>query len=247
MHYKLEICAFTPESALSAQKGGADRIELCSALSEGGLTPSYSTIKEIRKLLGISINVLIRPRAGDFLYTKTEFEIMKKDIKICKELGINGVVSGILLPNGRIDRERTAELVRTAKPMGFTFHRAFDMAKDVFKALEDVIETGADRILTSGQAETAEKGIGVIEKLVEASDEWVEIIAGGGINEKNIKKIALATRAREFHLSASALKRSRMRYVNKNLIPQRTEYGNIETDERKVRRVKHILNKVSGA
>jgi len=148
MKFKLEICADSVQSAIDAQKAGASRVELCDNLLEGGTTPSYGTITSARDNLEIGLHVLIRPRAGDFLYSDLEFQIMRRDIKICKECGTDGIVIGILKKEGTIDVERTAELVKLAHPMSVTFHRAFDMCINPEQGLEDIIASGADRVLT---------------------------------------------------------------------------------------------------
>jgi len=151
MEFKLEICVDSAISALNAQSAGADRIELCDNLGEGGTTPGYGMIISARNNLSIGIHVLIRPRGGDFLYSDTEYDIMRRDIELCGENGIDGIVTGILLPDGTIDVERTARLIEFAYPMTATFHRAFDMCADPVRGIEDVIATGASRLLTSGQ------------------------------------------------------------------------------------------------
>ena len=156
--YLIEVCAAHVQSAIAAQEGGAKRVELCDNLYEGGTTPGYAAIKVTREKLNIGINVMIRPRGSDFCYSDLEFEMMKEDIKVCKELGVDGVVFGILLPDGNVDIERTNILVELAKPMSITFHRAFDVTPDPFKALEDIIDLGIDRILTAGQKNTVPDG-----------------------------------------------------------------------------------------
>jgi copper homeostasis protein len=201
MKFKLEICVDNIVSAIIAQESGADRIELCGSLPEGGTTPGLGTIRSVRENVSIGLHVIIRPRGGDFLYSKAEYEIMKRDIEICGENEVNGVVLGILLPDGNIDVERTARLIEYARPMSATFHRAYDLTDDALKSLEDVISTGAGRLLTSGQHNKAEDGLDLISKLVEISDDRIIIMPGSGINELNIRMIANITRAKEFHLT----------------------------------------------
>jgi len=154
MDFKLEICVDSIESAINAQVAGAHRIELCDNLPEGGTTPSFGMIASVRANLSIGIHVIIRPRGGDFLYSDTEFDIMRRDIEMCGEAGVEGVVIGILRTNGSVDTERTSKLVELAQPMSVTFHRAFDLCSDPFSGLQEIIETGASRVLTSGQKNT---------------------------------------------------------------------------------------------
>jgi copper homeostasis protein len=201
MKFKLEICVDNIASAIIAQESGADRIELCGSLPEGGTTPGLGTIRYVRENVSIGLHVIIRPRGGDFLYSKAEYEIMKRDIDICGENDVNGIVLGILLPDGNIDVERTAKLIEFSRPMSATFHRAFDLTDDPLKSLEAVISTGSDRLLTSGQMNKAEDGLDLINKLVEISDDRIIIMPGSGINESNIRLIAESTHAKEFHLT----------------------------------------------
>ena len=164
--FKFEICANSVESCLAAQEGGADRVELCAGIPEGGTTPSYGEIKLARKLLTkTKLHVIIRPRGGDFLYTPLELERMEEDIRICRELGVDGVVFGCLTEEGEIDREANRRLVELARPMSVTFHRAFDRTADPMKALEDIISLGCNRILTSGQQPKAIDGISLLAQL----------------------------------------------------------------------------------
>lgn len=212
MEFKLEICVDTVESAIEAQKAGADRIELCSSLPEGGTTPGFGTIVSARNNLTIGLHVIIRPRGGDFLYSDLDFDLMRRDIDICGESGVDGVVIGILLPDGTIDIDRTARLIEFARPMSVTFHRAFDMCEDPFIALEKVIDAGADRLLTSGQSNKAEEGIKVIKQLISQAANRIIIMPGSGINQANISKIALGTGANEFHLTGRKVIESEMIY-----------------------------------
>jgi copper homeostasis protein len=201
MKFKLEICVDNVESAIMAQNAGADRIELCTNLPEGGTTPGFGMISSVRNNLTIAVNVIIRPRGGDFLYSDPEYDIMRREIEACAECGIDGVVLGILLPGGEIDIERTANLVEHARPMSVTFHRAFDMCYDPFFGLEDIIAAGADRLLTSGQKNKAEDGTGLISDLIAAANGRIIIMPGSGINSSNILTIAKETHAKEFHLT----------------------------------------------
>jgi copper homeostasis protein len=212
MNFKLEICVDSIESAISAQSAGADRVELCSNLMEGGTTPGLGTIASVRDSLSIALNVLIRPRGGDFLYSDAEYDIMRRDIDICGEIGVDGIALGILRTDGEIDVERTKKLIEIAYPMGVTFHRAFDMCTDPFKGLEHIIDSGAQRLLTSGQENKAESGVGLIRQLTELAGNRIIIMPGSGINENNISSIARETGAQEFHLTAGKTIESEMSY-----------------------------------
>lgn len=235
----LEICANSLASALAAQRGGAQRIELCENLNEGGTTPSYGTIKRVRELLDIKVYVLIRPRAGDFLYSDEEFAIIKEDIKICKQLGCDGVVLGLLDKDGNIDKERTKELARLAGPMGVTFHRAFDCSNDALKALEDVIDCGCERILTSGMRNTAIDGASLLKTLIQQAADRIAIMPGSGINEENIIELKEITRAKEYHTSAKTVVKSGMMYQN----PVIANMGDVEiSNEERIRRIFNLLN-----
>ena len=209
----VEVCANSFSSALAAQKAGAHRIELCSSLNSGGLTPSAGTIKSVLKTLDIPVFVLIRPRAGDFLYSREEFEVMKEDIIYAKNRGAAGVVLGILNADAEIDVERCSELVSLAKPMQVTFHRAFDRVMSSSSALEDVIKTGATRILTSGLSEKAVNGKQTIRKLVEQANGRIAIMAGGGINPQNAAEIVSDTGVKEIHASCSVSLNSKMTWL----------------------------------
>lgn len=214
MKILFEACVDSVESAINAETGGADRIELCANLLEGGITPSYAMIKLVQEKLHIPVNVLVRSRGGDFLYTDYEFEVMRKDIEFCKQAGVNGVVIGILKDDGTIDKTRTQKLIEAAKPMNVTFHRAFDMTRDPEEALSVLIELGVDRLLTSGQEADVHKGIPTLKKLVELAGEKIVIMPGGGVNESNIKEVAEKTGAKEIHASAREKARSKMNYIN---------------------------------
>jgi copper homeostasis protein len=211
---KIEVCANSFESALAASEGGAGRVELCSAMLEGGLTPSYATIEMVKQKIDIKLNVIIRPRGGDFCYSASEFEVMKRDIEIAKEIGSNAVVFGILLPDGRIDVARTRELVQIASPMEVTFHRAFDMCNDLFVALEELKKLKIQRILTSGGKQTALLGISTLAELVKRAGSEIIIMPGSGVKPENIVDLINGTGAREFHLSGTIRTESQMKYRN---------------------------------
>ena len=198
----LEICANSYQSAKNAQNARAHRIELCSELSIGGITPSYGLIKQVIPELDIETFVLIRPRSGNFCYTDDEFEIMKKDIQICKDLECHGIVSGVLNPNKTIDIERTRELLELSKPLSFTFHRAFDIVPNAKEALEQLIDLGVDRILTSGQQPKAIDGFDTLIRLKQQAKNRITILVGSGINSENAKLFKDAG-FDEIHASAS--------------------------------------------
>ncbi len=200
---KLEICANSYQSAKNAQDAGAHRIELCQELSVGGITPTYGLLKQVIENLEIPVFVLIRPRSGNFVYSDAEFEIMKNDIQLCKELGCKGIVSGVLNLDKTIDIERTKELVELSKPLTFTFHRAFDEVANPKEALEQLIDLGVERVLTSGQASSAELGLHLLKELNEMAGERIILLAGGGISSENASKFKEA-RFKEIHASASS-------------------------------------------
>ena len=247
----LEICAASVASCTAAQEGGADRIELCDNLLEGGTTPGYATILTAREKVSIALYPIIRPRGGDFLYDETEFSIMKKDIQLCKQAGCDGVVIGLLTPAGKVDKERTRELVELAWPMGVTFHRAFDMTDDPFEALEDIISTGCERILTSGQRNTAPEGAALIAQLVNKAAGRISIMAGSGVREHNIAELVRTSGATEFHTTAKAYIDSRMVYRNPDVsmggIPGVPEYGIAVTQAEQVKRIRQEAEAVLNA
>jgi copper homeostasis protein len=217
MHFKLEVIGFNIESCILAQAAGAHRIELCDNPGEGGTTPSYGFIKAARENLQIELYPIIRPRGGDFLYSEAGFEVIKADVKICKELGCDGVVIGILNPDGTVDKKRCAALVAIAYPLGVTFHRAFDRVKDASRALEDIIEIGCERILTSGLVPNALDGAETLAALIKQADERIIIMPGSGVRADNIIELAQKTGAIEFHTSARMNVDSKMDYQNSGM------------------------------
>ncbi len=246
--YKLEICLDSVESAIIAQEAGADRIELCDNLLEGGTTPSLGMVQLARKHLHIGLQVIIRPRGGDFCYSDLEFAVMQQDVMNAKEAGADGVVLGILHPDGTVDIKRTKELVDLARPMVVTFHRAFDMTKDPFQALEDIIVTGADRILTSGQKNSALEGMSLIKELVRIANDRISIMPGAGINENNIEFILQNTHAKEFHMSANMRIDSQMDFRSKHISmggkTQTAEFEIRRSDFAKVKKIKTLLENI---
>ena len=243
---ELEICVFSVESAMSAQKAGADRVELCSGFTEGGLTPSAGTIRLARKLLNIECYVMIRPRGGDFCYSDMEFEQMRRDIEYAKSCGVDGVVLGVLQPNGHVNIVRTRELVQHASPLQVTFHRAFDLTADPFRALDDIVVCGCRRILTSGQKATAVEGLEIIRELVSYSAGRIDIMAGSGVNPDNAQKFIEAG-VQALHFSAKKVKHSRMTYRNPAVPVMQanavTDYNLIDVDKDKIRKMTEILQK----
>jgi copper homeostasis protein len=232
--FKLEVIGFNIESCILAQTTGAHRIELCDNPGEGGTTPSYGFIKAARENLQIELYPIIRPRGGDFLYGDAEFEVMKDDVKTCKELGCDGVVIGILNADGTVDKRRCKELVKIAYPLGVTFHRAFDRVKDAAQALEDVIEIGCERILTSGLVPNALDGAETLAALIKQADERIIIMPGSGVRADNIIELAKKTGAVEFHTSARMNIDSKMDYKNEAM---KENLKSVSLDEEEVKRI----------
>lgn len=235
----LEICANSVVSAVAAQQGGADRVELCDNMAEGGTTPGYATMAKARELLQIQLYPIIRPRGGDFLYNELEFELMWKDIELCKQMGCDGVVIGLLTADGKIDKKRTKLLVDLTWPLGVTFHRAFDRCIEPLEALEDIIETGCERILTSGQQSSALQGAELIHKLVEKADDRIAIMAGAGVRVNNIAELVKKTKAKEYHSTAKTMVKSKMQFKNDLAIKDENNEWHISvTDAEMVRQLR---------
>lgn len=230
---KIEIVVYNIESALKAQEGGADRIELCDNPGEGGTTPSSGTIEAVRQNVNLDVYVMIRPRGGDFHYNNYEFHSMKRDISQCQKISVDGVVFGILNPDGTIDKKRCKELIDKTKPLKVTCHRAFDMTRDPFEALEDCIEVGFDRILTSGHQAQALKGADLIGELIKKANGRIAIMPGSGVNENTVQEILSKSNATEIHFSATSSRESGMIYRN----PSIAGMGSDEGSEFKVRTV----------
>lgn len=213
----MEVCANSLASAIAAQNGGAIRVELCDNLAEGGTTPSHGQIELAKKMLKIKVYPIVRPRGGDFLYSDLEFELIKADIKTCKALKCDGIVTGVLNADGRVDMDKCAELIALAAPMPVTFHRAFDMSNDLEQALEDIISLGFERILTSGGAASAMEGADKIAGLIRQAEGRIIIMPGAGISTVNITALIQRTGATEFHASAKSPVESKMRHRNPHL------------------------------
>lgn len=226
----LEIAAGSLASALAAQEGGADRVELCGSLAEGGITPSYGTLALVRDRVRIPVYVLIRPRGGDFLYGDAEFEIMRRDVEACERVGCDGVVIGALDADGNVD-PRCRELVKAAGALGVTFHRAIDASADLGRSLEDIIALGCERVLTSGGSANALAGAEVIAGLVKQANGRILVMAGAGIRSGNLAEVARLTGAHEFHGSARAVLRSGMRYLNPALLDLAPDIEQSSVDE----------------
>ena len=238
MSYIIEIASSDFITTQSALAGGADRIELCANLAEGGTTPSLGTIKKCREIFSVLLYPIIRPRGGDFLFTNDEFEIMLQDVKQCKILGCDGVVIGMLLADGNIDVANCSKLVEAAYPMGVTFHRAFDRCKNPFEALEQIIEMGCERILTSGQMPSVMDGAELVTSLNKKADERIIIMPGSGVRKENIKMLATQTGCTEFHSSLRGKSKSQMQFIHPDFQnPEETNWNNaIVADEvRKLR------------
>ena len=210
----IELCVEGIDGFLAAQEAGADRVELCASLMEGGLTPSLATIRAAVKAAKIPVHVIIRPRGGDFLYSQAEFDSMVEDVRALREEGVAGVVIGCLTPDGRIDEARTKALVEAARPMSVTCHRAFDMTADAHAALEALVRCGVDRVLTSGQRDTAVDGIAILKSAVEQAAGRIVIMGCGALNAGNIRKVREETGLAEMHFAALKTVPSGMAFRN---------------------------------
>ena len=242
MKYLLEVIGFNIESCMLAQAAGANRIELCDNPVEGGTTPSYGFIKAAREVLQISLFPIIRPRGGDFLYTDAEFEVLKNDVKLCKQLGCDGVVIGILNEDGTIDKKRCSQLVELAYPLGVTFHRAFDRVNNPAQALEDVIDIGCERILTSGLQPNAPEGATQIASLIKQAGERIIIMPGSGVRADNLMELANKTGANEFHSSARKNIDSMMKYTNTTM---QENLQSVSVDEDEIRKMAGFISKLN--
>ena len=240
----IEVCCFSIESCISAELGGAKRIELCASLYEGGTTPSAGLIKLAKQKTSLQIHAMIRPRGGDFCYSEDEILVMQEDIRMAKELGCDGVVLGILQKDGKVNIVQTKAMVELAKPMPVTFHRAIDMTPDYQEALENIIKAGCDRILTSGQKNTAFEGIEAIENLVKQAHGRIEIMAGSGVNADNAQAL-IHTGVDALHLTGKASRDSEMTYRKAGMtmggLSEVPEYEIVYSDVEKIRAVVNAL------
>jgi copper homeostasis protein len=214
LNFVIEIATTDYAGTEAAFHGGADRIELCTALSEGGLTPSFGLIKKCREKFSFPIFPIIRPRSGDFLYSDDEYKIIKNEVAFCKEIGCDGIVVGFLKKDGGIDKKRTSKIVERAYPMEVSFHRAFDRCIDPYQGMEDIIEAGCQRILTSGQQVTAIEGAELIKNLIVSAGNRIIVMPGSGIRKENIKALAEVTGAEEFHTSLRSTIKSKMEFIH---------------------------------
>lgn len=245
-NYILECCVDSVESAINAKSGGASRIELCSNLIIGGTTPDIALVGEIRKHTDIRIHALIRPRFGDFCYSKYEMEIMKSQIRALKEAGVEGVVIGVLDENGNLDISKMQELLQEASGLSVTLHRAFDMCRDPFQALDEAIQLGINTILTSGQKQSAWEGRELLKELIEKADGRIDIMAGAGIGASVIQKLIPVTGGTSYHMSGKVTLDSQMKYRKVDVsmgLPSLSEYEIWQTSEEAVRAAVEVLEK----
>ncbi|XP_046856020.1 copper homeostasis protein cutC homolog isoform X1 [Xenia sp. Carnegie-2017] len=243
----MEVCVDSVRSAINAEIGGAKRIELCTDLLEGGVSPSVGLLKVVKRKVSLPVFVMIRPRGGDFFYSETEFEVMIEDCKQLINAGADGIVFGILDRHGKIDVKCCQYIIDLVKPLPVTFHRAFDMVPDQSVALESLINIGCSRVLTSGARPTAVEGLHSIKNLVQQARERILIMPGGGINEDNLLEILKSTGAKEFHGSAKVWVPSQMQFKNTlvHIGTSMEEYGHMEASLEKIRRLTKIANVLS--
>lgn len=246
-NFVLECCVDSVDSAINAANGGAVRLELCGNLIIGGTTPSPSLFKEIKKYTDIPVNVLIRPRFGDFCYNSHEIEIMRDEIKIFQEMGANAVVIGVLNPDGMLNRNAMEKLIEAAGDMKITLHRAFDVCKDPYSTMEEAISLGINTILTSGQKNSCIAGEELLKELVEKAQDRIEILVGAGVDADAIRELAPKTRAKSFHMSGKITKDSAMDYRKQGVnmgLPSFSEFEIWETSEEKVREARKVLEEL---
>ena len=244
MEYVLEACVDSVESAIAAQQGGAKRVELCGNLIIGGTSPGKALFQSVRKYTDLEIRVLLRPRFGDFCYDKYEFEIMKEDVQMYRELGADGIVTGILLPDGELDAERMQTLICKAGNADVALHRAFDVCSDPYETLEQAVDLGIGTILTSGQKNSAWEGRELLRELVRRSDGRIEILVGAGVSPETIEKLVPFTGAQAYHMSGKVTLESRMRFRRDGVsmgFPGFSEYEIWQTDADNIRRAVDVL------
>ncbi len=242
----IEVCVDSVASALAAEAGGADRLELCQDLCEGGLTPSAGLLAVVRERVKLPVAVMIRPRGADFCYSAAEFEVMRRDLQFAKQAGANMIVLGLLTPDGSVDVARTKELIALARPLPVTFHRAFDMGRDAKSALEELIGLGVERVLTSGLERNVIAGLDTIVALMKQARGRITIVPGGGISEQNLPQILAATSAKEFHVSASTPQESAMTFRNPRVVMGRgvvpPEFSFTRASETRVRTFRQLAD-----
>lgn len=245
MGYTLECCVDSVESAIAAKKGGADRLELCSALVIGGLSPSQALYRKIREQADIPIRVLLRPRFGDFCYTDYEHEILKEEVRSFRKLGADGIVIGTMKPDGTLNLEQMKELMEEAQGMTVTLHRAFDMCKDPFQTLEEAKRLGIHTILTSGQKNVCTEGMDLLKELVEQAQGKTEILVGGGVDASVLPVLAEKTKAKAFHMSGKVSIESEMQYRKQDVsmgVASVSEYEIWRTSEKRIREARRVLD-----
>lgn len=243
--YLLEACVDSVESALAAQRGGADRLELCGSLIIGGVTPSPALYEEIRRVSDIRIHALIRPRFGDFCYTDHEFEIIRNEVKMFRKLGAEGVVIGILTKDGNLNMEQMKALMEEAQGMSVTLHRAFDVCRDPMEALQQAKELGIRTILTSGQGNTCVAGRELLKELVSAAGDDIDIMVGSGVSAEVIREIGPYVGAHAFHMSGKVTLDSEMEYRKEGVnmgLPSISEFDIWRTKEEKIREARKVLD-----
>jgi copper homeostasis protein len=240
----VEIAAFTPNAAIAAASSGANRVELCSGYSEGGLSPSAGTIMKVRESISIPIHVMIRPRIGDFIYNLFEKECILQDIAFCKQVGIDGIVIGALTSEGEIDVDFIKRVVSESQPMSVTFHRAFDLCSNLFESMEVLILCGVNRILTSGGKPNVEEGLEVIAALVSQAEGRIVILPGGGVNSENANRIIEETNVVELHLSAKGLVKSKMKSKSEVNLCSEDEVSDTSWYECDAKKLKDLLKSV---
>ena len=241
MRKVIEVCLDSVESIMAAEKGGADRVELCSDLFEGGLSPSIGMVRVAKRLTHIPINAMVRPRGGDFCYSDVEFEVMCAEVEAFKAEGVNAIVFGILTPDGDVDMDRSRRIVELARPLAVTFHRAFDMTRDLSKSLEDLASLGIERVLTSGGEASVAEGADTLKALVEQAGDRIVVMPGCGIKERNFRKLDSIIGAREYHMSLNGSHDSRMRFHPGHIymggMLRQSEFTLSCTDEERVRTI----------
>ncbi len=235
----LEICVFNISTAIAAEKAGADRLELCENYANGGTTPSYGFLKTVKEKISIPVFPMIRPRGGDYFHSEDEFNIIQKDVLLCKELGFEGVVFGLLKKDGSIDTEKIKRLVEISYPLEVTFHRAFDRCINPLQSLEEIIECGCQRILTSGQVPNVINGKDLIKQLIEQADERIIIMPGSGLRSSNVVELKEFTGATEFHTSARKVIPSPTTFINEKI---KEDFSIDFIDEEEIKKIKSLIN-----